>query len=192
MTALDELVARSRAGDREAFAALIALGRSSALAYARLLVADAHRAEDVVQEAFVLALTHLDQLAEPAAFAGWLRTLVRTAAQRQTRRRRPDLFDPASDEPAGAADDPLDEAAAGEARAGVREALAGLPERQRALVERYYVEGRSVGEIAATLGLPEGTVKRHLHEAREGMRARLAGLRAPRERPTPRTLRRPL
>lgn len=192
MAELDELVARARGGDREAFAALVDHGRSGALAYARLLVGDVHRAEDVVQEAFVLALTRLDQLAEPAAFLGWLRTLVRTAARRLVRRRRPDLFDPAADEPPGPADDPRDEVAAGEARERVRDALAGLPDRQRALVERYYVEGRSVGEIAATLGLPEGTVKRHLHEAREGMRARLVGLCAPRARPAPRTLRRPL
>jgi RNA polymerase sigma-70 factor (ECF subfamily) len=57
----------------------------------------------------------------------------------------------------------------------VREALARLPEKGRVAVHLFYVEGRPVSEIAATLEVPEGTVKRRLHDARARLRDLLLG-----------------
>ncbi len=51
----------------------------------------------------------------------------------------------------------------------VRDALAELPERQRLAVTLYYVEGLSVAEVAATLGVSEGTIKTQLHRGRESL-----------------------
>jgi RNA polymerase sigma-70 factor (ECF subfamily) len=45
-----------------------------------------------------------------------------------------------------------------------------LPEAARAAVPLFYYEDRSVADVAATLGLPEGTVKTHLHRARAALR----------------------
>ena len=55
----------------------------------------------------------------------------------------------------------------------VQRAVAGLPERYRTIVVLRYFDDLTVPQIASELGVPEGTVKRHLHEARELVRKML-------------------
>ena len=55
-------------------------------------------------------------------------------------------------------------------------ALADLPRQQRAAVALYYLDGLSVAETAAALGLSDGAVKFHLHEARARLRTLLGDL----------------
>jgi RNA polymerase sigma-70 factor (ECF subfamily) len=55
----------------------------------------------------------------------------------------------------------------------VRDGLAALGPDQRNLLRSYYLESRSVAEIASELGIPEGTVKSRLHTARNQLRLRL-------------------
>jgi RNA polymerase sigma factor (sigma-70 family) len=63
---------------------------------------------------------------------------------------------------AGMVPDPADQIAT---RDVVRSALAGLSERQRACVVLRFYEDLTVAQVAATLGLQQGTVKRYLSEA---------------------------
>ncbi|MGE0708008.1 MAG: RNA polymerase sigma factor [Planctomycetota bacterium] len=170
---LTEHVRRAQAGDRESFAYVVTASRGAALGAARALLGDAHAAEDAAQEACVIALDRLRELRDPAAFLGWLRALVRTSALRAQRRRREALaaLDEVPD--AGGDEAPLERA---ELRALVRAAIGGLGGERQAAVERFYLRGCSLRETAAELGLPEGTVKRLLFEARERLRSRLAGL----------------
>ncbi|MGE5211258.1 MAG: RNA polymerase sigma factor, partial [Acidobacteriota bacterium] len=58
-----------------------------------------------------------------------------------------------------------------QADSSVPELLAVLPARQREVATLYYVDDRSVAEIAAILEIDEGTVKSHLSTARERLRA---------------------
>lgn len=58
----------------------------------------------------------------------------------------------------------------------LRRLVAELPEAQRLAVTLYYHEERGVAEAAAMLGLPEATLKTHLHRARAALRQRLAEL----------------
>jgi len=81
------LVQRAAGGDIEAFSAITERFQHMAFGYALSLVRDFRDAEDVVQEAFVAAWFALPSLAEPAAFAGWLRAIVRHRAHRRLRRR---------------------------------------------------------------------------------------------------------
>ena len=53
----------------------------------------------------------------------------------------------------------------------LRDALARLPLRQRIAVVLYYLDDRSVADVAAIMGVSEGTVKRHLFRAREVLRS---------------------
>ena len=55
----------------------------------------------------------------------------------------------------------------------LRDALARLPLRQRIAVVLYYLDDRSVADVAAIMGVSEGTVKRHLFRARELLRSAL-------------------
>jgi RNA polymerase sigma-70 factor (ECF subfamily) len=56
----------------------------------------------------------------------------------------------------------------------LRRLVEDLPDAQRLALTLYYYEERSVAEAAAMLGLPEATVKTHLHRGREKLRQRLA------------------
>lgn len=58
-------------------------------------------------------------------------------------------------------------------RAAVRELIDELDPKGRAVVALRFLRGMSIKEVAATLDVPEGTVKRRLHDALKRMRARL-------------------
>jgi hypothetical protein len=70
---LESAVRAAAAGDLDAFAEIVRRFQHMAFGYALSLVRDRGQAEDVVQEAFVAAWYALPSLADPAAFAGWLR-----------------------------------------------------------------------------------------------------------------------
>lgn len=157
-------------GDVQAFSYVATAFRDKALAWAREVTGSSHAAEDAAQEALMVAFTQLHTLREPGAFPGWLRTLARTAAMRQARRRRPDTVEAPEREDAAA--DPV---VAAEVRQAVRGAVLELSAAQQQVIERFYLQGQKIEQIAIALGLPAGTVKRRLHDAREKLRVRLAG-----------------
>lgn len=167
-----ELVTRCRAGDREAFGALVERTRSWALRYARSLLAGDPRAEDAVQEAYLLAWERIDSLRHDAAFLAWLRCLIRTQAGRITRRRAILPLD--RNETADAGADPPQRTAQAQLRAMVARALAQLPARNREAVDLFYFKERSIAEVSRHLGIPGGTVKRRLYDARQRLRRLLS------------------
>lgn len=65
----------------------------------------------------------------------------------------------------------------------VAETLRDLPRGQRTVVALHYLLDMPITEVAVRLGIAEGTVKAHLHRARESMRAALE------QTPTPETAR---
>ena len=77
---LEGLVGRAREGDLEAFAEVTRRFQQMAFGYALALLRDLQQAEDVVQESFVAAWFGLRTLADPAAFPGWFRSIVRHQA----------------------------------------------------------------------------------------------------------------
>jgi DNA-directed RNA polymerase specialized sigma24 family protein len=83
---LEALVNQARGGDVKAFVELTGRFQHAAYGSALTLVRDFQQAEDVVQEAFVAAWAGLPNLAEPAAFPGWLRGIVRHQAFRVLRK----------------------------------------------------------------------------------------------------------
>lgn len=193
---LIEQVRRAQGGDLDAFCYVVTAHRSAAIGMARSILRDSHAAEDAAQDAFLVALDRISELREPAAFTGWLRALVRTAAIRGQRRRREVLTGEAPLEGASEEEGPERELGRLEERALVRAAIRELSPKAQAVIERFYLRGLSIQETADELGIPPGTVKRRLFEAREHLRPRLAGLTGrPPRRPSgtaPRSLRFPL
>lgn len=119
--------------------------------------------EDLVQEAFLRALANIAHLRQPEAFHGWLRTILRNACLQHLRRSRL-LFMPIDDVP----DEALGAVEAGAPPGdGVWAALELLPEALRATVLlRHFSAARAYDEIASMLGVPVGTVRSRLHQAR--------------------------
>ena len=160
----------ARGGDVQAFGYVAAAFRGQALAWAREI--DRTGAEDALQNALLAAWRGLGGLEDVRAFPGWLRVIVRNAALREVRRARPAAM-PAEMIAEAAA--PEHAAPDAELLAAVKGAVRGLSAVQQTVIERHYMQGQKIEEIANALGVPVGTVKRRLHDAREVVRLRLSG-----------------
>jgi RNA polymerase sigma-70 factor, ECF subfamily len=125
-------------------------------------------AEDVAQEAAVRAYRSFASLRNRDSFRGWL---VRTAWRLAIDRRRGDRRRGAREQAVLRATVPprsAEEIAAGrQAEERVWRALDALPEKLRMVMVLGAVQGHDTQELAALLGLPEGTVKSRLHRARQ-------------------------
>src|SRR5713226_3806339 len=146
---LEGLVERARQGDLDAFAEVTRRFQHMAFGYAVALLRDLQQAEDVVQEAFVAAWFGLRGLADPAAFPGWLRGIVRHEAFRVLRRRRlqtaplADAGDLPSEEPP--ADHRLEQRQ--QATAALA-AIAELPDKLREPATLFFVHECSHQDVA--------------------------------------------
>src|SRR5262245_21812160 len=136
----EPLVRRAADGEVHAFVELTRRFQHVAFGSALALVHDFQHAEDVVQEAFVAAWSALPSLDEPAAFPGWLRSIVRHYAFRLLRRKHLESV------PLTAADDvPSEEPAPDhqvehrQQAAAALNALAGLPDALREPATLFFV-----------------------------------------------------
>ncbi len=82
------LAEAAQRGDAAAWTAIIDRFGDLTVAVAVGLCGDIDEASEIAQEALELAFRHLADLEDPSAFPAWLLRLVRTAANRRTRRRR--------------------------------------------------------------------------------------------------------
>lgn len=167
---LAEQIKLARSGNVDAFGYVVAAFSETAVQIALRYVPGRHTAEDAAQDAFMQAFRDFDRLRDVAAFPGWFARIVRTCAIRAIRGRRPDLLE--FNDPQAKETNPLEEA---ELRREVRRAITGLTPRQRSIIERHYLNGQSVADIARELRLPAGTVKRRMFDAREKLRISLSG-----------------
>lgn len=170
---LEELLCRCRNGDRQAMATLMERYWQHAKDQASAILNDEQLAEDAAQETMVIVLLKLDDLRKPAAFAGWLRQIARSQATRLLRRRGASSQESVCEQaaPDGA---PADSQHA-ELMRLVRRTVASLPDSSREPVRMYYLAEVPQQEIARALGVPEGTIKRRLHDARKRLRDMLLG-----------------
>jgi len=166
-----ELVHRCRNGDADAWCELVE--RFSRYVYAvctrgfRLPEADA---EDVYQEVFARAYTHLDSLRDDAALRPWIAQLTRRLcidAVARGRREQP-VAEPIPDEVAHDLDE-IEEAFA------VREALSALPEPCQEILDRFFTQDQSYRTISADLDLPAGTIASRIARCLGKLREQLEG-----------------
>ena len=170
-----ELVRQAREGRTDAFAALVARSLRAAYAVALAHTGDPHDAEDVAQDAFVVALERITQCREPDRFAGWFLEIVRNRALNHVRARTVRQTAPLESAAHAASEGgPEQDAERAALRGDLLDAIALLDPVRREVLLLHDVEGWRHGEIAARLGFAEGTARYHLHEARRAMRERLA------------------
>ena len=168
-----ELLARSAAGDREAFERIVIRHGSLALRVARRLAPDRHTAEDIAQEALVRVWTRAGDFdADRARFTTWLYrivvNLVIDVRRRSRSERLPEHYDAA--DPAPGAEECLE---LDERYAALWDAREALPARQRAALVLVYDEGLSGTEAAEVLGVSTKAVERLLARARAQLRERM-------------------
>jgi len=142
------------------------------LAYGRL--GDERLAEDAVQEAFITAYTHLDELRDPLAFPAWFKQIVLTSCSRLTRRKHLATTDLEDEHDAAlSTPDPSSEFEVQEEHETVKEAIEELPGHERVVVELFYFADFSQREIADHLAVPITTVKKRLQYAREHLKEKM-------------------
>ncbi|HXL07190.1 MAG TPA: RNA polymerase sigma factor [Gemmatimonadales bacterium] len=169
-----DVVVRAAAGDRSAFGVLVERYAGVARRVARAVLGNPEDADDAAQDAMLSALVKLDQYDPRRPFGPWLLRIVANAATDRRRRRtvrRVEPLDAALTAGGPRPDTTAERRALGER---LRQALAELPERRRVAVVLFDVEGYSHAEIAAVLGIPEGTVRSEVFHARRRLRALLA------------------
>jgi RNA polymerase sigma-70 factor (ECF subfamily) len=141
------------------------------------LLREPAQAEDAAQESFVRIWKALPNYDGRAALSTWIYAITRNRCLSAMQRRREEesLSEP---EVAAAAESAAPQDATGADDRGelLRELVEALPERYRRALTLFYYEERSVPEVAAMLGIPEGTVKTQLFRARETLRAALEKL----------------
>jgi RNA polymerase sigma-70 factor, ECF subfamily len=170
----EELVRRTREGDAAAFDALVRRHLRAAYAVALARVGRPADADDVVQEAFVSALEQLERCRHPDRFRAWLLQIVRNRAlnvRRSERLREGFPLEDAAGMSGG--EDPSHDAAREELRRRLLEALGGLTATEREVVLLFDFEGLRHREIAAQLGITEGSARVHLSNGRRKLRERL-------------------
>jgi RNA polymerase sigma-70 factor (ECF subfamily) len=171
------LIRQVQEGDREAFGLLVRQHIQRAYAVAYRVVQHREDAEDMVQEAFMSALKHIDRFELGRPFAPWLHRIIVNRALSARRTRAYQMTDalPEQQESRGAS--PLALTLRGEVMERFRATLADLPERQRLVIELHDVDGFSAEEIGDQLGIAAGTVRWYIHQARRVLRDALAPFR---------------
>jgi RNA polymerase sigma-70 factor (ECF subfamily) len=178
-----QLVARIRAGESSLFELIMRRHNQRIYRVARAIVRDDSEAQDVMQEAYVRAFTHLEQFEGRSTFATWLTRIAAHEALARIRRARREVPVGAGDEQQETtamttrppSSDPQRGVEEHELRALLERAIDELPDPFRAVFVLRAIEELSVAETAESLDIAEETVKTRFFRARGMLQRRLAG-----------------
>ena len=168
----DRLVERAREGDEVAFTELVDLDGDRCYAIAYRILRDVERAQDAVQQAFLLAWRELPRLRDVERFEVWLHRLVVNACYEEFRRYRrwsTNVRTLPADGPGGP-----DTTVSVDDRDALERAFRRLSPEHRAVVVLHHHAGYPLASIAEVAGIPLGTVKSRLHYATRILREALA------------------
>lgn len=169
-----DLVRRAARGDSAAFEVLVTNRADRAFRLARSILGNESDARDATQDAFIAVWRELPRLRDAEHFDAWLRRILVNACRAQIRVRgrvrevamdgAPDRSDPSPGIPDQVSDTEV-----------LGRAFDRLVPDKRAILVLHYHQHESVATIAGALGIPQGTVKWRLSEARAALgRALLA------------------
>jgi len=166
-----DLVALAATGGRAAFGELVRRHSSPVRALLRRMGADPSTADDIAQDAFLMAFEQISDFRGEGTFQAWVKRIAaRLYVKRWRREARRDLLNEAAE-----ADAPTSHGEAGQAdRIDLDEALKTLSAGERICVSLCYGGGFSHAEAASALNTPLGTVKSHVKRGLDKLRQRLA------------------
>lgn len=175
----DDLIRRARARDEAAIRAILQANNRRLFRIARGILRNDSEAEDVVQDTYVRALTHLGEFRGQSSLSTWLVRIAMNEAMGRLRGARPALpLDEQREDKSGAeviefratSSDPEKSVAQRQIQAVVEQAIDDLSEPFRLVFIARVIEEMSIDETADLLGLKPETVKTRLHRARGMLR----------------------
>jgi RNA polymerase sigma-70 factor (ECF subfamily) len=189
----EELVAEAQGGNEQAVRLLIQRYNQRLFRTARGLVRDDAEAEDIVQEAYVRAFSHLRSFHGDAQFATWLTRILLNVAYGRLRQRRPTIELSELETHAGAdgrgciimfpgvpaSTNPESEAGREQVRQVLEQAIDRIPQAFRLVFILRDIQGLSIEETATLLSIRPETVKTRLFRARQMMRTEVAKVLSP-------------
>lgn len=170
------LIERAAGGDREAAGQLIRAHQQSVYSYLLRMSGRPDVAEDIVQEAFVRVLSNLHRFDFRFRFSTWLFTIARRLYMNAMAKSRPaydtDFVGSLGASSNGWAPDTAmyDDERRTVQRDALQSSLMELSAEQREVLVLFHQLDWPIALIAEHLGMPEGTVKSHLHRGRRRLR----------------------
>lgn len=164
-------VKRMQAGNQEAFDAIFAAYQQKAVRTAAFICGDTVLAEDVVQEAFVNCLLHIQELQNPYGFVTWFFKILTRCAWKACKQRAAISIEDAVLPMESVWDSyPSEQQAEYES---LYAAIQTLSTKQRTVIILYYFNDFSIKEIAQILTAPQATVKTRLFAAKHRLQKTL-------------------
>jgi RNA polymerase sigma-70 factor, ECF subfamily len=178
------LVERARSGDDVAFSDLVGQTGDRSFAVAYRILRDVERAQDAVQQAYLLAWRDLPALRDPERFDVWLHRLLVNACYEEHRRNRrwSTHVRALPEEDPGTPDSTISVAE----RDQIERAFRRLSPEHRAVFVLHHHVGMPMATVADVVGVPLGTAKSRLHYATRLLQAAIAAddrLESPEARP---------
>lgn len=178
MNSSEDLIARARSGEHEAFRLIFERYAKPILGFINDMVGDREVAEELTQETFVRAFKNLDKLRDDSKLATWLFGIGKNVARESFRFRVREI--PCSDQKNAALENenikqisPAEELFGKEVNTAIRRALKALdPDRRLVFILKVYQQYR-YEEISEITGFSVSKVKTDLHRARVELRRRL-------------------
>jgi RNA polymerase sigma-70 factor (ECF subfamily) len=181
MNISEELIARARRGDGEAFRLIFERYTRPVISFIFYMVDRRDLAEELAQETFLRAYRNIGSLRDGGSLASWLFGIARNVAREalRSRGREPESVEMDDPSVAGLLRDggvsPVARLLEEELSASVRKALAALDEDKRMVLTLKVYQQRSYEEICELTGFSLPKVRNDLYRARAEMRRRLKG-----------------
>ncbi len=179
----EEVVARCRSGDLEAFGLLYARYARQVYRFSYHMLGDADEADDIKQDTFLKAYQALHGFRGDCGLQTWLLkiagNLCRDRLKSRARRGEIELIPEIADnlhDPVGIGTDPAAALERKHLQDTVHRVLGGLPEAQRVLIILRDIEGLNYQQIATVLGCSVSSVKLRLFRARRGFKERMESI----------------
>ncbi len=182
-----ELIGLTRSGRQEAFGELIRRYHDRLYNSMTHFLRNETEAEDVVQDAFVLALTKLDSFKGNSQFYTWLYRIAHNAAISKLRKKRPSVsLDQSNDDDQSPRfnlptneEQPHERLQRLERAESLHRAMEKLSDEHRSILILREMEEMDYESIAAVLQLAVGTVRSRLHRARSCLRELIEAMEKP-------------
>ena len=182
---MSDWIRKAKTGDQTAIAFLYEKTYSQVFYTIKSMIKDEDAVFDILQDSYIKAFTHLEQLNGELKFLPWIRQIAANTARDWLKKKKPMLFVELEsdndqnippeelflDERMGAIPEQVIDQK--ETARLIREIIEELPEDQRAVIGMFYYEELSVKQIAAAMGVSESAVKSRLMYGRKKIEAKI-------------------